>query len=528
MTDVDILEVTLRDGSYLIDFQFTAEDTAVIAGALQSVGFRWIEIGHGAGMNGGASTKPAPAASDEEHLEAAASVLDKAKWGMFFIPGIGRADDLRLAARYGMKFVRIGTNVTQSEQARASIELAKELGMTTSYNAMKSYAVTPAEFARRAAEMRSWGADVVCLVDSAGSFDGETIAQYMRATREMSDVAIGFHGHDNLAMAVANSVRAVEEGAVLVDASLQGMGRSAGNAITEVLAGIFQQRGLLQHVDLKGTMDVGSALIQPLLGRRGVDPLAVTAGLARFHSSFMPKVVSYAKKHHVDVRDLIVRLCQEDQVSAPDELLEELGRNLAAERMSRVINVPAYIRASALLRGGDAVRSLANDLRSRGMKNGKFSALNVVRTPNAQAESSVSRNIETTAAHIIGVVTVSTPEQLGEALHEADGIVDVILLDVDPYPAFDRAARATKSKLLTYRDSRVWVDAVEDQVVHLLGELLDGRRIAVVGDHAKSRRAAVCFADRGASVTFAGDEHSLDELSLRATSGIRFTNDVRD
>src|SRR5438270_12371293 len=98
----EILEVTLRDGSYLIDFQFTAEDTATIAAALESIGFRWIEVGHGLGLNASKSGKGVAAGTDEEYLEAAAQAVKQAKWGMFFIPGIGGEEDLRLAARYGM------------------------------------------------------------------------------------------------------------------------------------------------------------------------------------------------------------------------------------------------------------------------------------------------------------------------------------------------------------------------------------------------------------------------------------------
>src|ERR1700752_3724143 len=100
----DILEVTLRDGSYLIDFQFTAEDTATIAAALEGIGFRWIEIGHGLGLNASQAGKGMAAATDEEYLDAASQAIEHAKWGMFFIPGIGREEDIRIAASYGMSF----------------------------------------------------------------------------------------------------------------------------------------------------------------------------------------------------------------------------------------------------------------------------------------------------------------------------------------------------------------------------------------------------------------------------------------
>jgi isopropylmalate/homocitrate/citramalate synthase len=168
-THPDVLEVTLRDGSYLIDFQFTAHDTVMIAGALEAVGFRWIEVGHGVGMNASASGHGVAGATDEEYLDAAASTLTRARWGMFFIPGIGREQDLRLAARYGMSFVRIGTNINEVALAEPFIKQAKDLGMLVSYNGMKSYAVSAEDWGRYAAQAHSFGADIACLVDSAGS-----------------------------------------------------------------------------------------------------------------------------------------------------------------------------------------------------------------------------------------------------------------------------------------------------------------------------------------------------------------------
>src|SRR5947199_8264017 len=138
---------------------------------------------------------------------------------MFFIPGIGREEDLRLASSYKMNFVRIGTNVTQIAESEKFIKQAKDLGMFVSYNPMKSYAVSPELWGRGAAQACEWGADIVCLVDSAGSMDPDEVSQYLRAGRASSPVHLGFHGHDNLSLSMANTLRAVDEGAVLVDSS---------------------------------------------------------------------------------------------------------------------------------------------------------------------------------------------------------------------------------------------------------------------------------------------------------------------
>jgi 4-hydroxy-2-oxovalerate aldolase len=525
----DILEVTLRDGSYLIDFQFTAEDTATIAAALEGVGFRWIEVGHGLGLNASQAGKGMAAASDEQYMEAAAQALKQAKWGMFFIPGIGREEDLRLAARYGMSFIRIGTNVTETAPAEPFIVLAKELGFIVSYNAMKSYAVSPTEFGKTVAKVHQWGADISCLVDSAGSMDPDSVASYLRAAKAESSSPLGYHGHDNLSLAMANTLRAIEEGAVLVDSSLQGMGRSAGNAVTEVLVAILQHRGALRHIDLKAAMDVGQGLIQPLLGKRGVDPMAVTGGLAKFHSSFTGKVQRYARKHDIDVRDLIVRLCQEDQVSAPDELLERLSHELATLKMPRVLSIPAFrVETGKEKTPIEALELLLRELRARAVKSGKFSALNVVVAEKPLDEFIVSGNIHATQSHVVGSVTLTCNEHLDAVLRAVDGRADVMLLDVDRKPFGPsnavEVARGVlkKTALLTYLDSRVWVEAIEDQVVRLLHEALHDTDIVIAGDHPRSRFLALRFAERGARVTLLQDPgrmgvaffQSIDSLSL--------------
>lgn len=528
----DILEVTLRDGSYLIDFQFTAEDTATIAAALERIGFRWIEVGHGLGLNASQSGKGMAAATDEEYMEAAAQALSTAKWGMFFIPGIGREEDIRLAARHGMSFLRIGTNVTEATQAEPYIALAKELGLIVSYNAMKSYAVTPAEFGTVVAQVYNWGADIACLVDSAGSMDPDSVAAYLRAAKAQSASPLGYHGHDNLSLAMANTLRAIEEGAVLIDSSLQGMGRSAGNAVTEVLVAIMQRRGLLAHIDLKAAMDVGQGLIQPLLGKRGVDPMAVTGGLAKFHSSFTGKVQRYAQKHHIDVRDLIVRLCQEDQVSAPDELLERLSHELATLKMPRVLSIPAFrVESGREKMPAEALDILLKELRARAVKAGKFSALNVVTGEKPLAEFMVSGNIHSTQSHVVGSVTLTSDEDLDAVLRAVEGRADVVLLDVDRKPFGPKnATNAAKSilkktSLLTYLDSRVWVEAVEDQVVRLLHEALNDAEIVIAGDHPRSRFLALRFAERSARVTLLVDPEqeratpSLDHLRSLSLTG---------
>ena len=517
----DILDVTLRDGAYLIDFQFTSKDTAKIAGALESVGVGWVEIGHGLGLNASESGKGRAAASDEEYMQAACETLTNAKWGMFCIPGIAELAHLDIAARYGMPFVRIGTDITKLEDAEPFIKHAKHLGMVVSYNAMKSYVVTPEKFGQLAAIAWSWGADIVCLVDSAGGMMPHDVNSYMTRARQCGDGDLGFHGHDNLSMAMANTLQAVENGAVLVDASLQGVGRSAGNTITEALVAILKQKGLCPEIDLKGIMDIGQALVTPITGVSKVNSLAITSGYAMFHSSFTPKVVAYARRYGLDVRDVIISLANEDRVNAPDGLLDKICKNLVDVRVPRTIFVPTNQTEQEHFNcTRDRLLFLAKEVSSKSVRLKKYSAINIVIGDQPMDDVAVSGNIHNSSAYIIGSVTLTSEKHLFEALQLLDGLVDVVFLDIDrkefgPASVASTAGKVLKkTRFLTYFDSRVWFNSVEDQVVRLLNEKLANITTMIFGDHPKSRFLALRLAERGSSVTLVGKKRKYDGTAI--------------
>ena len=176
-----ILDTTLRDGNYAVDFKFTAKDMTLIASALDQCGMPMIEIGHGLGLNAGGQRDMLSASTDMEMLVAAAEAIKSNQWGMFFIPEIGRMEDMELAARHGMKFIRIGTNVTKTVEAQKYVARAKELGLLVSCNFMKTYALSPDQVGAKAAEAQKFGADIVSVVDSAGGFLPEDIEAYFSA-----------------------------------------------------------------------------------------------------------------------------------------------------------------------------------------------------------------------------------------------------------------------------------------------------------------------------------------------------------
>ena len=328
-TPPSILECTLRDGSYVIDFQFTAKETEVISAALDETGFPYIEVGHGIGIGASETTGHVAAASDVDYMKAAARGVSKGKWGMFCIPGVASLDDLRLAADNEMGFIRIGTDVAKANTAEPFIKLARDLGIEVFANFMKSYVMSPKEFAALARQAGEYGAEMVYLVDSAGGMLPREVRSYINCSRaENPELPLGFHGHDNLGLGVANSLTCWEEGADMVDTSLQGFGRGGGNTSTEQFVSTLVRLGFEDAVDPIHVMTFGEMLIRPLIEQRGLSSLDVVSGQALFHSSYMPKVLDAAKKYRIDPRVLIVELCKVDKVNAAPELIDRIAKGI--------------------------------------------------------------------------------------------------------------------------------------------------------------------------------------------------------
>lgn len=431
---ITVLECTLRDGSYLIDYQFTAEDTYIICLGLERAGFKWIEIGHGTGLRSSEAGKGKAAASDREYLQAARRALSgtDARFGMFFIPGIGRMEDLEIAAEYGMGFIRVGTNVTEVEQAMPYIEKAKKLGFTVSANLMKSYAVPIEEFIRRAKNADEYGADIICVVDSVGGMFPEDVREYVRRLKDVTNKKIGFHGHNNLQLAVANTLEAIAAGASVVDSSLQGMGRSAGNTQTEILAMVLEKKGYHTGVDSYRTLDLGERVIKPMMNKQqGVDDFSIIGGIARFHSSFSDIVADSAKKHGIDPRRLIVEISDINRVYVTPELAEETAIKIKDRESQRKHFSHLGLDAGFIYkrRSGSPVKQLEStteEIFSLSRKTGLNSVFSLSLSPTGKTSFPFIRK---GSAMIIGNCEAASIDEIVSFLQYLDGRVDWLLLD---------------------------------------------------------------------------------------------------
>lgn len=329
---VTIIENTVRDGSYAVNFQLSLEQSNSIVKGLDDLGFEYIEVGHGLGLGAGKRAQTGLAKeTDETYIKGAKSIVTNSKVGVFYIPGIGSLDDIRMAADLGVDFIRIGVNIDRYNEMFTAAKLAKERGVWLGLNLMKSYAVKPYEFMRIVKSIDSWGlADAIYLVDSAGGMTPEEVFKYIDLTREYVVTPMGFHGHNNLSLAVANSLSAVSAGAEFVDSSILGMGRSAGNAQTEVLTYLLNKEGVLKkEFDQYSLYDFAEKVVAPLMtAKQGLDGDAIHIGVSKFHTSYLPLINKCAEEIGVDTRKLIKEVSDVNCLDPDLELVMQIASDL--------------------------------------------------------------------------------------------------------------------------------------------------------------------------------------------------------
>lgn len=328
---INIIENTLRDGSYVIDFQFTKEQTKQVVKELDQMGFKYIEVGHGLGL--GAHDNPKcgfSAETDEVYIRKARESAVNAQIVCFFIPGIGSLEDIRAAKSNGLDFIRCGININEFRALMPYAEEAKKLGLTLAINLMKSYAVKSYEFSNVVQEIDSWQlADVIYLVDSAGCMFPTEVNEYIDRARQKMSTPMGFHGHNNLSLGIANSIQAIQSGATFVDTCVRGMGRSAGNAQTEIFIWALTKLGIDTGIDLYDLYDFADATILPIMRKQqGLSSDEIHIGVSKFHTSYLEMVEKSVREFNVPTKRLIKSVSDVNCLNPNQQLFDSIARVL--------------------------------------------------------------------------------------------------------------------------------------------------------------------------------------------------------
>ena len=333
--NVTLHDMCLRDGMHPKQHHISIEQMVDIATALDEAGVPLIEVTHGDGLGGASVNYGFPAHSDEEYLRAVTGAVKNAKISALLLPGIGTVDHLHMAVDCGVTTMRVATHCTEANVSRQHIQRSRELGLDTVGFLMMAHMISPGEVLEQALLMESYGANCIYCTDSAGYMLPADVTARIALLRDKlkPETEIGFHGHHNMAMGVANSLAAIEAGAVRIDGSAAGLGAGAGNTPLEVMAAVLDRMGAHTGVDIFKLMDVAEDHVLPIMDepvRVGRDALVL--GYAGAYSSFLLFAKRAAAKYGVGSHQILLEMAKRRTVGGQEDLIEDVARQLAQSK----------------------------------------------------------------------------------------------------------------------------------------------------------------------------------------------------
>lgn len=327
-----LYDVTLRDGSHAIRHQLTKEHIIAYAQMAEEAGVSVVEVGHGIGLGASSLQIGKSLLSDEEMFSIARECLNKSLLGIHVVPGYATAKDISKAINCGVDVIRIAAQCTEADTTEQHISYIREKGRRVYGGLMMAHMLSPEMLVQEALKMESYGAEGITILDSAGSFLPEDVTERIKLLTASLKIPVGFHAHNNLGMAIANSLAAVKAGAHIIDGSICGFGGGAGNASIELLAAVFALQGFDTGVDLYKLLDAADSAEELFKVLPKITSSSIVSGMSGVVSVFSKPVARAAEIYNVDPRDIYFELGKRGAIAGQEDLIIEVAQQLAANK----------------------------------------------------------------------------------------------------------------------------------------------------------------------------------------------------
>ena len=337
---ITIFDATLRDGSHAVKHQLDLSTIEAYCKGIDNSGVDAVFVGHGNGLGASSIQIGLSKHTDEEMLTTAKKALVHTPLGIYMIPGFGTIQDQLIPAiEWGADIFKVGAHCTEADVLKEHIEFLKNKDKDVYGVLMSTHMAENNRLLEEAKKIESYGADGIVFMDSAGALLPDKVQDLVRLVKQNTKLKIGYHGHNNLGMAVGNTLVALNAGAEIIDGTLMGFGAGAGNCQIEAIVAILQKMGMAKNINLYQIMDVAENIIEKKLKyTQGIKEVSIISGIAGVFSAFKEKVFEAAKIYDIDPRDIFMELGKRKVVGGQEDMIIDVAINLKQKKKEEAEN----------------------------------------------------------------------------------------------------------------------------------------------------------------------------------------------
>ncbi|MGB7403207.1 MAG: 3-deoxy-manno-octulosonate cytidylyltransferase [Arcobacter sp.] len=342
MADIKILDCTLRDGGYINDWAFKDTHIVKILKSLDNSHVDIIECGYlndKKGMQSDSTLFKSITTADK-----ALTSLVKSNAQKVIMINLGDFDVQNLPAKEQSSIdgIRLAFHKKDIDKAFETAYKIKELGYNLYFQPMVTKNYKDIEFLSIIEKTNELNPYTFYIVDSFGSMTLDEFHKYLILAQNNLNysISLGYHSHNNMQLAFSNAISMCNQNLkreIIIDSSIYGIGRGAGNLNTELIADYLNNAHEKEY-DTLPLLDIIDELLASLMAKNswGFSPAQFLSASYNCHPNYASFLVNKNTNHIVGIKKILDKLPEENKSSFDKELIEKLYREYILEPKSNL------------------------------------------------------------------------------------------------------------------------------------------------------------------------------------------------